>query len=374
MEVNRLDVVHAGLHPGPDHQLDNDARHAGVGPHVGDRRDAQCQDFAALVQCQLGMRLKVAAMRAGQKFLATLGGPFDGALQRVGAIGHRHVFRVSAGFHAKAATHVAHHRAHLLLGQVQRRTDRVAQARGHLRAQANGEAPCVQVSQYGAGFQCQRGQALVGDVQLDDMAGCCKGAGRGGHIAMAHFSRNIVRRGVTNHRCAGGGGVGEVHHHGQLVVIYGNGFGCVAGLGQRLRNHGSHRLAHKAHAFMRQGTPWRGGAIRTISAFEPHHTGQRLDARVGQVSPGHDLQNAGQGQSRGGVDSGDSRMRVGRAQKHQVSLVGQGYIVGEPALAREQQVIFKTANRLAAAEPGCGGVDRVYRGCGRCGGHSHCLV
>ena len=76
MEIHRLDVIHAGLHPGANQYLNGNARARGISAHIGARMHAQAQNLAGGVQRQFGGGFNVPAMRAGQKFFATFGRPF----------------------------------------------------------------------------------------------------------------------------------------------------------------------------------------------------------------------------------------------------------------------------------------------------------
>jgi hypothetical protein len=70
---------------GPIIRLDGHAGAGGIGAHIGQRAQTQRQDLAVGGQGQLGLRLQVAAVGAGQKLFAAVGNPLDRALQGVGA-------------------------------------------------------------------------------------------------------------------------------------------------------------------------------------------------------------------------------------------------------------------------------------------------
>ena len=251
MEVDQLDVVHAGLHPGADHHLNGHARHAGVGADVGLVVNAQRQNFAVGVQRHFALADDVAAMGAGQKVFAALGNPFDRALQFVGAVGHHNVFCVGAGFHAEAAAHIAHNDAHFVGRNAQQVGDLGANARGHLGAHAHRDAAFVDVGQHAARLQRQGHQALVGDVQLDHMGGLGKrGCGRI-RIAITGFGHAVVRA-VGNQRGIGGQGIVQGDSARQLFKLDLHRFGRIARLLFGVGHHSHQRFAHKAHALSRQ--------------------------------------------------------------------------------------------------------------------------
>jgi hypothetical protein len=116
VEVDGLDVVHAGLHPGADQQLDGHTRARGVGAHIGQgmhRRRPRILPSAASARARLasagrgrGLLSKKSSLRSATHF--------TGRWRCVRGPGHGGVFRVDAGLHAKAAAHVAHDDAHLI--------------------------------------------------------------------------------------------------------------------------------------------------------------------------------------------------------------------------------------------------------------------
>ena len=251
MKVDHRHVVHAGLHPGAYQQLNRHARARGVGAHVGVRVHAQREDFAARVQRQFGLRLHVAPVRGAEEFLAALAHPAHGLSRGARGPGDDHVFGVRAGLHAKAAAHVAHAHAHVLGLERQRGGDGAAHGRGHLRAGVHVEPRAVPRGAQRARLQRERGQALVRDVQLDDVRGLVERRLRGRCVAVARLAGDVVGRGL-GHRRVGRQCGGQRGHGGQLVVIDHHAVGRVLGLLQRVGHHGDHRLAHVAHGLVRQ--------------------------------------------------------------------------------------------------------------------------
>ena len=262
MKVNGLDVVHAGLHPGANQQLDSHPGAGGVGTHIGQRGQTQRQNFALLIQRQLGAALQVAPMKGGDELLAAIGHPLDRPLQRPRAIRSGNVLGINAGFHAETAAHIPHQHPYPLGRQAQHVTHRIAHATWHLRAHAYRQAlrGVVKIGQHRAGFKAQGVQALVHDVQCHHMACCGKrGCGRF-HAAVTCLAGDIVRGFGTHWGSAGRRRVSHVHDHRQLVVVHHHSFGGVAGLLQAQGNHRSYCLANKAHMLMRQHPAQRRGA------------------------------------------------------------------------------------------------------------------
>ena len=168
MEVDRLDVVDTGLHPGPDHQRYRDSGAGGVGTHIGMCVHAQCQYAAAGVERELCMALGVAPGGAAEEFLAALGDPLDGALECPGTPGGDRVLRMHAALHSEASAHVAHRHTYLFARDAEYVfAQRIAHAAGHLAAHAQRQPPVARVDKGEDGSRLQRDgrQALVGDVQ-----------------------------------------------------------------------------------------------------------------------------------------------------------------------------------------------------------------
>ena len=173
----------------------------------------------------------------------------------------------------------------------------------------------VEVDEHRARLDGERGHALVGDVELDHVAGLGKSGGGGLGAAVAHLGGDVAGALVAQQRRAFGGGALEVDHHGQLVVIDHHGLGGIAGLLKRLGDHSRHRLADEADTLMRQGAPGRRCAIGAVGALEGGSAGHRLDAGGHQIGTGEHAQHAGHGRCRVGVDGANGRVGVRRTQR-----------------------------------------------------------
>ena len=312
VEVNGLDVVHAGLNPGADHQLDGNASAGGVGAHVGHAVEAQGENLAAGVERQLGLGVHVAPVYGGQKLLAAVGGPFDGSLGLHAAVRHGQVFRVHAGFHAEAAAHIANDGTHFFLRQAQAVADTVPLGGGHLAREADGEAAgCgVVFVEHGTRLDRQGVEALVGDVEFDDVFGHRKrGVGFCG-AAVADFSRNVVVDRITQDWGVGGERIVHIHHHRQLLVVHHDGLCGVARLLQCFGHNRSHRLADEAHTLVRQGAARRVSHVFAVCALEAGRTGDGFDAsgcHVGACGHHHHTRHGAGG---AGINRADHRVRV----------------------------------------------------------------
>ena len=245
--VYEANVIDPGLHPRANEQLDRHPGHAGIGAHIGDVRDLQGHDFAVRVKRHARMAQHVSAMATGQKVLRSLGLPFDGALQLVGAKRHHQVLGVGAGFHAKSATHIAHHHANVCCGNAKQVGNLGVRGAGHLRAHAHDQAAILDVGLHTAWLQRQRNQALVHDLQGDGVRGRFEGRLGLRAVAIAGLGHNIVGH-IRQQWCLLGQGVLQGDRAGQGVVFHHHGFAGVFGHLQTARDHGHHRFTHKAHA------------------------------------------------------------------------------------------------------------------------------
>jgi hypothetical protein len=352
MEVDGLNVVDAGLHPGADQELNRNAGASGIGAHVGQCLDAQRKDLAVGVEREFGPGLDVAAMGAREKLFAALGHPLHGALDLQRGKGDGNVLGIGAGLHAETTADVAHHHAYLFLCEANGRADGIAHARGHLRAHANREAVGFAVirRKHRARLDGQGHDALVDHVERDHMAGPGKGGRRGVAAAVLHFGGDVAGGLLAQLRRSIGGGAREIDHHREFVVIDHHGLGGVARLLDCFGHHRGDRLADEARSLVRHGKTRRTGAVAAIGAFEAGRAGYRLNARFGQFAAGDHAQHAGHGGSGGGVDRHDARMRIGRPEKDEMRLARKRDVVRIAACTGQQALVLEAANRLAAAE------------------------
>ena len=350
MKVNGLDVVHAGLHPGADHHLNGHARGGRVGTHIGQSFDAQGQNFAVGGQGHFGLGFDVAPMGGAEEVFCALGHPLDRALQHMAAIRHHAVFGVHAGFHAKATAHVTHQNPHVFSGQAEQIADQGAHTAGHLAAHAQGQAALVDVGQHAARLQGQRGQALVVNVEFDHVGGTAKSLLRGLRVAITRLGHDVVGDviaqpgGISRQSRMHTGGVG------QLFIVDHHRLGGIARVFHAVGHHHRHHFADKAHPLMGHQVARWAGRRRTIGTFEAGGFGQRFDARLGQVGAGGHQGHAGHGACCRHIDAFQQRMRVNRAHKPNVLQALDLGVIGEQALAFEQQVVFQPLDRMTASK------------------------
>ena len=355
VEIDVLDVVDAGLHPRANQHLDGNARHAGIGADIGMGADAQAQYLALLVECHFSVAFDVAAVCAGEKFLAAVGDPLDRALQPVGTVSGDHVLGVGAGFHAKASAHIADHDAYLLGGQTDDVAHHGANPGGHLTAHANRQATLVHVGEHAARFDREGRHTLVVNVELDHVLGLGKGLVHGSCVPVAGFGAAVVG-GTAQQGRIGGERVLYRDCAGQFLVVDHHRFSGIAGQLLGVGHDRHHWLAHKAHAVHCQRATRRCGSGRAVRA---HEVGQRwhvLETGGAPLRAGQHQMHAGHGLGGGGVNRANVGVRVGRAQKCQPALPVQHHIVGILAVTSQQLFVFQTAHGLPAAKTQVGGV------------------
>ena len=132
-DIDGRDVVDAGRHPWPDHELDDDTGRRRVRAQVGERGDAQRKNASARVQRELRLAGDVAPVRGGEELLDALGRPLHRPHELPRAIRRDDVFRIKTRLHAEAAADVADEHAHLVGGDAEHLCrERVTQPRRHL--------------------------------------------------------------------------------------------------------------------------------------------------------------------------------------------------------------------------------------------------
>ena len=146
IKINGLDVIHAGLHPGANQQLDGHAGAGGISADIGQGVHPQGQNTAISRQGQFSLGVDITARGTAEKIFTAVGDPFHWAFERPGAPSGHRIFGVDAAFHAKAAAHIAHGHPHLVAGQAQNVfAQRGLDARGHLGAHTHHQSTIAPV-------------------------------------------------------------------------------------------------------------------------------------------------------------------------------------------------------------------------------------
>ena len=117
-DVDVLDVVHAGQAAREIDGRDIGADRADIGAEIADIADAQRQEFALLVERQLGLGVDVARLVVGQEGFRARRHPMDRPAEFLGADQERDIFRIGAGLQPERAADVLGDDAHALLRQI----------------------------------------------------------------------------------------------------------------------------------------------------------------------------------------------------------------------------------------------------------------
>ena len=297
------------------------------------------------------MGFDVAAVGGGEEFLQPRGGPFHRAADLAGGVGGDDILRVQAGFHAEAAADVADDDADLFGGETERAAEGVAGAGGHLAGEAQRQAVgCAVIGGEGAArLHGCGGEALVDEVEGDDVGGGGEGGVEGGGVAVLHLGGDVAGGGGPDERRAGGGGLLQFGDDWQFVIVDEDGFERVLGLFGGFGDQRDHGLPHETDGFVGEGGTQRGGAGGAVGSGENGSQRQRLDAGRDEVGSGDYGENAWHCLRRRDVDGGDAGVREGRAQERQAGLLRQREVIGEVAGACQQTGILDSANVASAA-------------------------
>ena len=182
------------------------------------------------------------------------------------------------------------------------------------------------------------------------MRGARESLGRRRGVAVANFRGDVVRCRGPDLRCTrrdGGSGVDDARQH---VVAHVDRFQRIARRLPRFRDDGGNGFADEANGVDGERLSRRSGRGRAVGTAKVGGGRQRLHAGADQVRPGHDGDDA-RHRGRGlRVDAENSRVRIRRAQEHEMRLPRQVVIVDELPCPREQALVLDAANGLAAAE------------------------
>ena len=196
-----------------------------------------------------------------------------------------------------------------------------------------------------ARFHRVRNQAIVFDVQFRDLV--CLGKRRIDRrfIAQRPHIANIVRRDIVYRGFAGRRAAG-IDHRRQHVVINLDQFGRILGLRVSVRDYQRHLVTDKPNPADRQHR------MRRLLHRLAVHVGNQPAARQAahfsvDVLAGKNSHHAGGGTRFGMVNGFDHGMRVRRAQKIRVALIGKIYVIRVLPGTGEKAVVFLAFKSLS---------------------------
>ncbi len=292
-------------------------------------------------------------MARREEFLDALGGVPHRPLQRARGEGDDDVLRIDGGLHPESAADVADDDAYALLRNFQNRVgELVAESRRSLAAHEHRQttARVVVGGERRARLDRAVRDALVDEIERDDVLRALERRRCGGGIAVAGLARDVVGRLGDDHGCACRGRSDDVDHSRERLIVDLHGVRGVAGFERRRGDHRDDGLADKAHGVDRKRMPRRRRRARAIAALEVGRMGNRLDAGVHEIVSGENARDSWHRGRRADVDMRDARVRMGRAHEARVELAGGRQVVGEPPLAAQQRIILDALHRIAAAE------------------------
>ena len=170
-------------------------------------------------------------------------------------------------------------------------------------------------------------------------------------IAPLPEEREIAGRALPDPRRHILDGVLDDRHRRQRSVVDVDQFQGVLRLIQGFGDGHGDGVADEPHPVAGQQRPAGARRLRAVAMFDRHGAGQIAEAGGGDVRAGVNRENAGRALAAAvGIDTGDLRMRMGRAQEQGMDLTRQRHVSGEASLAGEQPRILRPGNRLAQSE------------------------
>ena len=160
-------------------------------------------------------------------------------------------------------------------------------------------------------------------------------------VEVALESQVVAERGMNHRGCRIERGA-HVRHRFQFLVVNPDDFRGVLRHGAAGRHDGGDGFALPADAIDRKGVLGRG--------FEALQVREHADPRRddgGKLLAGHDRDDAGHAPRRGGIDAGDPRMRMGRAQEHHMPHARQLHVADIEPASLHQPLEVRPRHRLA---------------------------
>ena len=321
-----------------------------IGAQIAVSAEADGEEMAVLVEGEFAVDGLGAAVAVGQETGGALVGPLHRTPKLPRRVQDADVFRIIDVLHAEGAADIGGQHPYVFFRLPERLRQAGVAAGDALRRQLDGEAPRrpVEACNRGARLHGDHGDAGVDDVETGDMGGRSEGGIQRGGVAIVIVERHVVRDVVVELRCAGPGGLLGVRHRRQRVDVDCHGLGRVARLRQRFRHHERDRIAHEANLVGHQRQAVGLQQRRAVAVLERKPAGEGRVVR--QVRAGPDAEHAGHCTRGTGVDIADHAMGMGAPDDPGMGLPGELEIIGVPALAADQRIVFLAADRLSDPE------------------------
>ena len=149
------------------------------------------------------------------------------------------------------------------------------------------------------------------------------------------------------------GGILEIHHHRQRLVLDLDQLGSVARLRHRFGDHECHAVADIADALGVQDRLEGAVPFGRAEILGHRMRGQRAQVIGRGVGAGQHREHTGCGLGRGGVDALDLGVGVRRQHRHAVAHAGQADVVDIAPRTGQEPLILDPPDSLSDAELGC---------------------
>jgi hypothetical protein len=277
-----------------------------IGAEIGHHLDVERQEAAVLVEPEPGLRRDVAALGAGHELLGAIGFPAHRLAGLARGPQQQDPFGIEEVLGAEAAADVGRVQAEAVERQLEDElgelaADAVQSLPGQLEVEA--VARGIVARDAGARLDRRHHDAVVHDVDLDDVRRLLHRRGSSDGIALLDVERRVLRRLRPEKRRTFGERGAAVDDGGQRVVVdldqLRRRARCIGAVGDDER----HGIADMAHALDRQRK-----ARRHDQRRHRRHAGHRAEAR--EIGRGVDAANAVELRRRADVDPPNGRMGV----------------------------------------------------------------
>ena len=310
-----------------------------------------------LVEGKLAVIDHLAGVMIVQHGFAAGRDPFHRAAKLARRPDHEAVLGEEAALQAEAAADVGRHHADAVLRDVEDVRDLHARAVrvlvGAVERGLVGREGVV--ADADARLHRDGRQAVVLDPELDDVLGA--GEGRVGRLLVAeHQAEGVVagRIVVPHLGRVGLGGVLDIDHSRQRLVVDLDQFRGVAGLRQRLGDDEGDAVADVADAVVDDERLEGAVALGRAEILRHQMRGECADLLGDHVGAGQHQQHAGRGLGLGDVDLLDLGVGVRRQHVAGVQHAGQHDVVDIAALPCQEALVLDPAHRLPDSEFGHG--------------------
>ncbi len=340
-------------------QIGRDAGREGrqIGADIGERRDAQRQELAVLVQRQLCGRDVVAPMRVGHERFGTVRRPLHRPLQLAGGPGNDRLLGVVVDLGAEAAADIGRKDAQLAFRDMQH--ERAHQQPDHVRVLAGRverevARGRVEIADRGARLHRVGDQPVVDQLDLRDLVRLIESGIGGALVAQLPVVAGVAGCDVPELRRRRLDRILDGRDRAQRLVVDFDQLGRVPRGLAAVGDHHGDLVADIAHASDRERRMRRLLHRAAVLELDRPAAGQAADIVLGHVRASEHGDDALGLRGLRRVDRAEICMRMRRAQDVGVQLAGAVDVVGVHAPAGQEAEILLAAD---------GGADAVIAWC-----------